>query len=531
MNEQILEQVQELRQNWIEHFKNEDQEEIAKAIKQAEPEELDDNGFISDLKQIAETQKIEQYIETFLSEVQELKGNDYDHIEFPIEKYKDLNKGRIAQEMADFAAYQLNMRPVDVDKKGEQTELYQYNMRTGVWEYFPKNQTGRLSKDMAGKEYSRHLLREFKNNIYNHGEIMRLERMGLPEHELLVNNKEVLKLDAAPDYETREIEKKDQALYKLDADFNPDADCPRWKELVKETLNNEENQIKTLQEYLGWLLKFPNRDHQKALLILGVTNSGKSQIAEVVDQIFNDNAVSHLSFSQLGMERRFHVNKIANSVVNLDKDMGTAVVEGTDAVKQAISQEKLAVEPKGEDTYTIDPTAKFVLCSNHAPKPEKANSEAFYGRFLTLKAPNTVPQEDRVPELGKKIYQEEASGILNWMLEGLQRLEQQGSFTVDASPYETKMMWNEYGRSVQKFVYDCIERGRTDDIIPTQELYEEYEIYMQDKMKPAENFQQFVYQIKQQPFIKKEKRTHKGQRRQCFVGLNVKTDSGNLDTN
>jgi len=117
------------------------------------------------------------------------------------------------------------------------------------------------------------------------------------------------------------------------------------------------------------------------------------------------------------------------------------------------------------------------------------------------------------------------------MLEGLQRLEEQGGFTLNPSPYETTVMWNEYGNSVQQFVYDCIEQGGEEDIIPTQDLYEEYEIYMTDNLGTRKTFRQFSQDIKQQPFIKKDRRSHKGQMTMCFVGLKVQTDSGNLETN
>lgn len=522
----------ELKQEWVTLFKGEQLEDIAQAIKEQDEDKLTDDDFINDLKQLASNDKQITYVENFHKDLRKEDGEPYADKTFNLDKYKDLSKIRQAQEMADFAVYQLNIRPVDMDTVGRQTKLYQYQKREGHWELYPENRLGRLVKDMGQKEYARHLKREFKGNLKDHPEAMQKNRMGLPEHEILLEEQTILDLETGPEeYETREVERDDYALYKVNATYDPEAECPMFKEMVKTTLNGEENQIKTLQEYMGWLLKYPNRDFKRALLILGATNSGKSQIAEVIRLMFNDSAVGTLSLNQIGMERRFHIDRLGSSIINIDRDMSGSNLDSPDTIKQVISQEELFVEPKGEDGFSVEPQAKFIICSNVAPNPDNVNDEAFYGRFLTLKAPEPVPEEDRVPDMGKKVFKKESDGILNWMLEGLERLEKQWSFTIQPTPYETKMMWNEYGDSVMRFVWECINEGDEDDVIPTDDLFEEYQIWISDKFMTEVPRDHFVHKIKQQPFINKRRTMYKGSQRTCFVGCEVNTDSGNLETN
>lgn len=521
----------ELKKEWMKLFSDEGETEIRNAIENKELEEIAEQEFINELKHASNSEKTISYIETFEDEVKEALGIKHDTDYFQLDKYKDLNKTRLAQEMADFAIHQLNIIPVDVDRKGEQTDVYQYNHNTGAWEYYPENHLGRLCKDLSQKEYSQHLEREFTRNIINHGEFRRKNDMGLPDHELLLSNKEILKLETGPDYETREVEEDDFALYHVNAEYDPDATCPRFQDLVVNLLDGDEKQVKTLQEYMGWLLKFPNRDYKKALLILGVTNSGKSQLADIITHFFSDPAVNSLSLNQMGLDRRFHVDKLNDGVVNVDRDMGRGIIEGMDTVKQIISQEQLNVEPKGQDSFVIDPDSKHIFCSNVAPNPDNEADGAFYERFLTLKTPNTVPKEDRVPDLGRKIFMEERNGILNWMLEGLRRLEKQGHFTKQSSPYETKAEWNQYGDSVQRFVWECIEKGDPDeDYFPAQDLHEEYKIWMQDRLMQTVKYQTFVRKLTNQPFISKDRRLYDGGKVACFEGIEVDTDSGNLST-
>lgn len=527
---------QDFINNWKKIFRNQNEEALIEKIEDTDLQKLkegdtdDREEFLSNLKNIASSQMGESYAESFVEELKAELGIKHDTDAFNIDQYDHLNKTRVAQEMADFCNYQINIRPVEIDNRGDQKHLFRYQPTNGYWDYFSKNKIGRMCKSLAGKKYSAHLEREFTRNLVNHGNYMKLEDMGLDDDRILLKNNQVLETSTEPPYETTRVEKEDMPLHKINVNYDPEADCPRFKTFVEQLLDGKENQIKTLQEFMGWLLKHPNNDYKKALLILGVTNSGKSQLADIVTELFTDKSVSNISLNQIGLERRFHIDSLKDKVVNIDRDMSVQYLESSDSVKLVISQENLRVEPKGEDGFTIRPRAKHLICSNVSPKPSNHNDEAFYGRFLTLKTPNTVPKEERETNLGEKLFEEEGSGILNWMLEGLERLERQGDFTLNPSPYETKLMWNEYGDSVQRFLWSCTEKGDVNtDFIPTSELYEEYEIWVEGKMLEKEKEQNFINRVKKQPYVKKERKLVNGEnRKMCFFGLKLDSNSGNL---
>lgn len=520
------EEIHGIKERFEQIFDREAETQISNKVEDADLETLVDKQFISDLKQLTNSSKTISYIESMREQIEETLGIQYGGTDFNLDKYSDLAKNRIAQKMAEFAVQQMRIRPVDIDVDQDNTNLYQYDETTGTWDYFSSNKIGRLAKKLGQEEYTQHLENNFRRNLVNHEEFMTMEDMGLPDNEILLDNKKVLMLDTAPNYDTRSVGMEDYCLYKLNVEYKPTAECPRFEQFVYDLLDGKEKQIKTLQEYMGWMLKYPNNDFKKALIILGVTNSGKSQLADILTAMFNDRAVKHLSMSQLGLNRRFHVNKLGGAILNIDRDMASQQIESSDTIKQLISQEPINAEPKGEDSRVVDPTAKHFICSNVAPNPANGNDEAFYGRFLTLKAPNTVDKEDRVRNLGEKLFEEEGEGILNWMLEGLHRLEEQGDFTLSPSAYETKMMWNEYGDSAERFLYHCTEQGTEDDYITTKDLYEEYEMWVSDKLMSKRTFKNFVQTVKQQSYINKNRREVHGNLKTCFTGLKVDTDSG-----
>ena len=517
---------EQFKQKFSEVMRSEGEEKIANTIENNDLETIIEDEFINGLKNLTDEQKTLSWIETIQDKGKAVLGIKHDKEEFDLEKHEHLNKGRLSQEMADFCIYQSKIVPVDKGEYRDDTELYKYNKNTGQWQKFSSNGIGKICKKMSGQKYSVHLQREFKNNLLNHPKDIYKREMGLPDNEVLLNNRQVLNLD---ELTTREVEPEDHALYKLNVEYDETADCPQFKAFVDELLDYKDNQINTLQEFMGWMLKFPNRDFKKALLILGVSNSGKSQLADVIQHIFHEHSVSSLSLNQLSLDRRFHVHHIGDAVVNIDRDMSVSNLETTDTLKQLISQEKINVEPKRKDSFMINPNAKFFICSNVAPNPENSDDSAFFNRFLTLKAPNAVPKEDRIPDFGKKLFEEEASGILNWMIDGLIRLEKNREFTVDPDAYETKMIWNEYGDSVSRFIWECVDEADADSYIPTEDLYEEYEKWIDGKLMDRKSKRDFKSKVKNQPFITKNRRLYKGDRAMCFEGLKVDNpDSGSL---
>lgn len=429
--------------------------------------------------------------------------------------------------MADYTRMTRNIMPVDFGELHDETRLYQYHKKRGIWREYSHNRLGKICKSLAGKEFTQHMLRSFKLNLTNHPDYIHYTEMGTPPSELPIKNGKKLMLGNAQDPENipvEDIQKKDYAIHNVNAEYDPDADCPSWIEFVTELLDQDEEQIKTLQEFMGWLLKYPDREHKKALLILGVSNSGKSQVAEVIEEMFKKDvgsSITQLSLPQIGYRRRFLLQKLQDSIINLDKDLSSTIIDDPANVKLVVSQEKIAVEPKGEDSMNIQPRAKHVVCANQAPKIEDQLDDAFYGRFLTLKAPNEVPKPDRIEDLGKKLVDNEAEGILNWMLEGLYRLEKNGQFTIEPTPYETRKSWMEFGDSANRFLWEnCdVTENVDEDFIEKDDLYERYKKWIEGKMMDTQPRNEFKSKVAEHPGISRGRKEIAGVMERCFLGI------------
>lgn len=527
--------IQNEQKQWLDLLKKQGESAIVARIEQIKTEKILEQDTYQELKNLLSNSSNLSYLRQFrqsvkrcvdLSELQD-KGEGFD-----INQYIDKEKTEIAGEMADYVVYESDIRPVDIGTLQKETKLWEYKPAINIWRPFSNNRIDRLAYRMAGLDVaSTHLRREFKNKIRKHPDNWHETDLGTKKTKILEDSGKIIDLSKIQEkkvneLDTREAEKEDRAKHKVNVEYNPDASEPiMFKDFINTLLDGKQKQIKTLQEWLGYTLKFPCKEHQKALIILGVSNSGKSALAEMLENLFTKHSTSTVSFPQLGYDKRYHIHKLNDSILNIEKDLSFQNIKDTSTIKQVISQEKLNVEPKKENAFEVDPDAKHLVCANVAPSVDHASDDAFYNRFLTLKAPNAVPKEDQINNLGEKLVKREGEEILLWMLKGLKRLEENKDFTLSPSPTETKRMWNEYGDSSSRFLWQKAElTGEPGDKISTEKLYEIYEKWMEDKTMKKYTRYKFTEKVQKQPQVWKENAMYDGAQRKCFLGIDIEDD-------
>jgi putative DNA primase/helicase len=86
-----------------------------------------------------------------------------------------------------------------------------------------------------------------------------------------------------------------------------------------------------------------------------------------------------------------------------------------------------------------------------------------------------------VPDIGNKISTpEEMSGLLNYALEGLKRLEQNNGFSYDRSLEEVKSIMMRSGSTLMAFIEDELEESISNHILKS-DFYKAYVQYCQEK--------------------------------------------------
>jgi len=199
--------------------------------------------------------------------------------------------------------------------------------------------------------------------------------------------------------------------------------------------------------------------------------------------MLGEGTTSSLTPQEMTTER-FAASELYEKWANIRNDIPKATVENTGTLKEIAAADPLKAEQKYEDPFRFEPTAKHMFAANQLPEAE-LDDEAFYDRILLIPFPETVPRDERDPNLDDKL-EAELPGILNWAIEGLQRLVDQGGFTGDRSPGETADTWSKWGDSVKRFTEECLMETEKDRHISKSEMFGTYLEYCRQENIPED---------------------------------------------
>jgi P4 family phage/plasmid primase-like protien len=258
-----------------------------------------------------------------------------------------------------------------------------------------------------------------------------------------------------------------RATRKLPVEYDPDVEAPdRFLEFLTDVVVSQQDTQK-IQEFFGYTLMHWSLPYHKALFLVGATNSGKSTLLDALQLIHDENAISHITPQEM-TDNRFDTQMLEDAMVNIRNDIPSETVQNVGHLKEIIAGDDVKVEKKGQDPYEIEPTVKHAFAGNQLPSAS-VDDEAFYERILLVALPQTVPREEQDKQLLNKI-ERERSRLLNWALEGLHRLMEQGGFTGDMSASETEQMWQNWSSSVKRYIHECLRVTKDDEDILAKEL-------------------------------------------------------------
>jgi len=294
--------------------------------------------------------------------------------------------------------------------------------------------------------------------------------------------------------------------------YDPDADCPRFKSFLRESVE-QEAEVETLQEYAGYALMHWRLPHHKALFLVGPTASGKSTFLDAIRAMLGEDATASLTPQQMTSER-FGGAELYGKMANIRNDIPASMIEDTGQFKEITAGDPIKAEEKYQDPFMFEPTAKHMFSANELPDAQ-TDDEAFYRRILLLAFPQTVPRGERDPKLDAKLATE-LPGILNWCLDGLQRLLRQGRFTMDRTPAETQRTWEKWGNSVSRFEQACLADGN--ESIPKSEIHQAYIAFCEDEGIPTETQHKMTRELKLEGYQDGQARVN-GRKTRVFMNI------------
>lgn len=313
----------------------------------------------------------------------------------------------------------------------------------------------------------------------------------------------------------------------IPVEYNPNAKSELWEKVVHEDLYEEDTLV--LQEAFGYSL-YPSNIAQKMFVFLGQGNNGKSLILHVLEELIDKEHVANISPQELE-SNRFASSYLFGKLVNIYPDLPNFALQSSGKLKALVSGDSLTVEEKFKKPFSFRNHAKFYFSANILPKVSD-NTLAFYRRLIIINFPKTFDESSADTTLAEKLTRpEELSGILNWALEGLQRLIQNNfRFSYKKSVEEIQEIYTRSSDPVKAFLdEETIEDSEA--YIIKQDLYEAYKEYVKkhklmSPLTPTTFFRNLLKYRK----LKTEHKNVKGERKWVYTGIRLKTDEEKKET-
>ena len=248
----------------------------------------------------------------------------------------------------------------------------------------------------------------------------------------------------------RTHDKEDFFTYVLPYSYDPSARCDRWHAFLDRVMPEVAMQM-AFGEYISSCL-VPDMKLEKWAALYGKGANGKSVATDVITELMGRENVSHVDLEKLTQDDNQR-SMCEGKLANISQENGPNV--NYSVLKSYVSGEPLIVKRLYKDPAPMTHYGRLIASYNILPKAE--NTHGNHRRWLLFPFDVTIPEAERDIHLKDRLC-EELPGILNWVLECLQRLIENKGFTESLGCKEALRKYVVNSNSALRFLEErCVE--------------------------------------------------------------------------
>jgi len=307
--------------------------------------------------------------------------------------------------------------------------------------------------------------------------------------------------------------------------------CPKSLEAFKAWANDK---WVLLFEIIGYTL-YPRYVFNKAVLLTGAGNNGKTTFLKLLLKILGQNNVSAVSLKRIVEGDKFASIELYHKLANISSELFQFRVTNTDLFKKLTGEDYVEGQKKFKDPIYFVNYAKLINATNELPIV-KDQTYGFWRRWIVIEFPHQFEHDPTF--FDRTFTNEEIEGIITVSLLAFARVMQQWKFDFEDTSVDIKEKWERASDSVYAFVKDLIESGRAeydpkngDLCTPVKEFYQAYSEWCEENDRKPEAQQTVTRRLESRFRITKSQKRIKGERVWCYVGIRLKGENGNSNEN
>jgi putative DNA primase/helicase len=298
--------------------------------------------------------------------------------------------------------------------------------------------------------------------------------------------------------EFREHRQEEMITKCANVDYDPAADCPLWKQFIREIMNYKTDIISFLQTAAGWALTGDNSE-QVMFILFGTGANGKTTFLNTLMYLLGDYAIATPTETFMKKSGDQNTNDIARL-------RGTRFVTTTEAEQGRRLSEPIIKKITGNDQMTarflygeyfnFTPTFNIWMATNHKPVI-KGTDYGIWRRIRLIPFTTRIEQDKQDKHLEMKL-KNEASGSLNWLLEGTARWKLEGLIAPNAVLNATDEYRGEMDVIGNFLKERCVQQKEL--TIRIRELYKAYADWCDENNEHAISERFFTMRLKEMGF-------------------------------
>ena len=248
--------------------------------------------------------------------------------------------------------------------------------------------------------------------------------------------------------------------------YDPLARCPRWMQFLREVFEDDVDSIQLLREWFGYCL-VRDRTHEKIMLLIGRTGSGKGTTMTVLEAMLGKDQCASSSFSTMSSD--FGLQHLIDKPVILIPDARLSRRNDTARALETILTisgfDAIEIRRKFLDTLRCVLPGRITIGTNEFPNlPD--HTQALERRLLLLNFKKSFV--DKMDVHLKERLRHEAPGVANWAIKGLRSLRERGEFTSPESTGKIRREFMTYLSPIAAFVEECCVVDPELEVLTTQ---------------------------------------------------------------